>query len=89
MATRTADSKGRVSLGDRFANRTVIVEEVDETEVRVILARVVPEREMWLQDNAQARKAVQQGLSQAAAGRFARRPPNLKADAALADQLKD
>jgi hypothetical protein len=42
MATRTTDSKGRLTLGERFANRTVVVEETDETEVRISLARVVP-----------------------------------------------
>jgi hypothetical protein len=51
MSTKTTDSKGRLTLGERFANRTVIVEEIDETEVRITLARVVPEREMWLHGN--------------------------------------
>ena len=50
MTTKTTDSKGRLTLGERFANRTVIVEEIDETEVRITLARVVPERELWLQE---------------------------------------
>ena len=39
MTTRTADSKGRISLGSRFANQTVIVEDIDPTEVRVTLRR--------------------------------------------------
>jgi hypothetical protein len=46
MTTKTTDSKGRLTLGERFAKRTVIVEEIDETGVRVTLARVVPEREL-------------------------------------------
>jgi len=48
MTTKTADSKGRISLGSRFANQTVIIEEVDPTEIRVTLAQVIPQREIWL-----------------------------------------
>ena len=40
--TRTTDSKGRVSLPKAFANSTVIIEQVSETELRVRKARVVP-----------------------------------------------
>lgn len=29
MTTKSTDSKGRITLGERFANRTVIVEEID------------------------------------------------------------
>ncbi|MCC6580716.1 MAG: hypothetical protein IT440_09760, partial [Phycisphaeraceae bacterium] len=54
MVTKTADAKGRITLDDKFANRTVIVEEIDETEVRITLARVVPEREAWLYENPKA-----------------------------------
>jgi len=44
--TRTTDSKGRVSLPKAFANSTVIIEQVSETELRVRKARVVPEDEV-------------------------------------------
>ena len=40
---RIADSKGRVVLPG-FANATLIVEKVDETEYRVRKAKVVPEK---------------------------------------------
>jgi len=43
--TRTTDSKARVSLPKAFANSTVIVEQVSDTEVRVRKAVVVPEEE--------------------------------------------
>jgi hypothetical protein len=42
---RTADSKGRVALPG-FANATVIIEAVDETEYRVRKARILPEKEL-------------------------------------------
>lgn len=88
MTTKNTDSKGRLTLGERFANRTVIVEEIDETEVRVTLARVVPERELWLHENRAASAAVMRGLADAKAGRVSA-GPDLAADAALADRLQD
>ena len=88
MATRTTDSKGRLTLGERFANRTVVVEETDETEVRISLARVVPEREMSLHDNRTASAAVRRGLTDAKKGRLSI-ATDPASDAALADRLQD
>lgn len=89
MTIKTTDSKGRLTLGERFANRTVIVEEIDDTAVRVTLARVVPEREMWLHENRAAATAVSRGLAEARAGKFAAGAPDLAADATLAGKLQD
>jgi hypothetical protein len=44
-AIRTADSKGRVVLPG-FANATVIVEAISDTEYRIRKARVIPEDEL-------------------------------------------
>jgi uncharacterized protein (DUF1778 family) len=44
--TRTTDAKGRVCLPKGFANATVIIEQLSETELRVRKARVVPEDEI-------------------------------------------
>jgi Protein of unknown function (DUF1778) len=43
IETRTTDSKARVRLPKAFANATVIVEQVSDTEVRVRKALVIPE----------------------------------------------
>jgi hypothetical protein len=88
MSKKKTDSKGRLTLGERFANRTVIVEEIDETEVRSSLARVVPEREMWLHDNSPASAAVRCVLTAAKERRLSI-APDLASDAALADRLQD
>lgn len=88
MTTKLADSKGRVTLGERFANRTVLIDNVDDTEVRITLARVIPEREAWLYANPKARATVGKGLAQAKARRFAK-PPDISADVELADKLDD
>ncbi len=44
--TRATDSKGRVTLPRDFANATVIIEHLSDTELRVRKARVVPEEEL-------------------------------------------
>ncbi len=44
--TRTTDAKGRVSLPKGFANSTVIVEQVSDSEVRIRKAVVIPEDEV-------------------------------------------
>jgi hypothetical protein len=44
--TRTTDQKARVSLPKSFANSTVIIEQVSDTEVRIRKAKVLPEDEI-------------------------------------------
>ena len=82
MTTKTIDDKGRLALGSRFANRSVIIEETNESQIIITLAKVVPEREAWLYKNPKAMKSVLQGLSQAREGKFAINPPDIDADCA-------
>jgi hypothetical protein len=89
MITKTADSKGRISLGKKFANKTFIIEQVGEMEMKLELACVIPERERWLYDNPEAKAAVLRGLRQARERDFSESPPDLDADGALVDQLED
>ena len=44
--SRLTDAKGRVVLPKGFANVTVILEQISETEVRVRRAKVVPEDDL-------------------------------------------
>ncbi|MGC8643298.1 MAG: DUF1778 domain-containing protein [Isosphaeraceae bacterium] len=50
--SRTTDAKGRVSLPKAFANATVIIEQVSETELRIRKARVVPEEEIRFREES-------------------------------------
>jgi hypothetical protein len=86
---KNVDSKGRLTLGESFANRTVLVEDRGAGEVLVRLARVIPEREAWLYDNKGALAAVRRGLRQATDGKLARKGPDMKSAAALVEQLQD
>jgi len=76
--TRNTDSKGRITLGEAFANRTLIVEERGD-EIVLRLARVIPEREAWLYENPGARDALRRGLEQARAGRLTDGPDMARA----------
>ena len=80
MATKTTDNKGRIALGARFANKTFIIEEVDDTELRIIVASIIPQRELWLHNNKAVMRSVQKGLQQAKAKRFVKHPPKIDAD---------
>lgn len=44
--TRTTDAKARLVLPKAFANATVIIEQVSETELRVRKAKVIAEDEL-------------------------------------------
>jgi hypothetical protein len=46
METRSTDAKGRVCLPKGFANATVIIDQLSETELRVRKAVVIPEDEI-------------------------------------------
>jgi hypothetical protein len=46
METRSTDSKGRISLPKAFANATVIIDQISDTEVRIRKAVVIPEDEV-------------------------------------------
>ena len=50
--TRTTDAKGRVSLPKAFANATILIEQVSDTELRIRKAQVVPEDEIRFREEA-------------------------------------
>ena len=87
--TKTTDSKGRVALGGKFANRAVILERLSETEIVIKLARVIPEREAWLYEDPAGLAAVRKGLAEARAAKVAQASPDLDADARLAAEARE
>jgi hypothetical protein len=52
LLTRSTDAKGRVSLPRAFANATVIIEQLSETELRIRKAHVIPEDEIRFSEEA-------------------------------------
>jgi hypothetical protein len=67
----------------------VIIEDLSETELKISMARVIPEREMWLYENPEARELVFRGLEQAGKRQFSESPPDLDSDAEWVDELED
>jgi len=52
--TRTTDRKARVSLPQSFADSTVIIEQISDTEVRIRKAQVIPEDEIRFAEESAA-----------------------------------
>jgi hypothetical protein len=52
--TRTTDRKARVSLPQSFANATVIIEQLSDTELRIRKAQVIPEDEVRFAEESSA-----------------------------------
>ena len=88
MTTRLADGKGRLMLGSRFANQMFLIDDGDPGRIVITPAVAVPAVEAWLYQNPSALGLVRQGLAQAKKGQFSKHPPDLKADASLAEKLE-
>ncbi len=48
--TVTADPEGRINLPASFANKTLVIDEVSDTEVRVRKAEAVPEEVVFAEE---------------------------------------
>lgn len=46
LLTRTTDPKARLTLPKAFANTTVLIEQISDTELRIRKAQVIPEDEL-------------------------------------------
>jgi hypothetical protein len=54
IQTHTTDEKARINLPKNFANSTVLVEQVSDTELRIRKARVIPEDDLPFVEEAMA-----------------------------------
>ena len=62
-----AESKGRVTLGAKYAG--VLFLEIEKDDIITLeKAAIIPERELWLHKNAKAKQSVFKGLKQAKKG---------------------
>ena len=68
------DSKGRLLLGEEFANQDVIIEPQKDGTLLLKPAVVVQIAEAWLYKNKTAFQAVKRGLEQASKREFAEDP---------------
>ena len=68
--TLQTDSKGRLNLGAAFASQLFLVDEPEPGEFILKKASVIPERELWIHQNPEAKKQVLEGLHQAKSGKL-------------------
>jgi hypothetical protein len=58
---KTVGNSGEISLGKKYAGRTVIVEEVESGVWMIRTARVIPDNELWLRA-PEARESLEEAL---------------------------
>lgn len=68
--TLQTDSQGRLNLGKRYASSTFLVEVVDDEDLLLKKAAVIPERELWLLKDPEALKSIHRGIEDAKNKRF-------------------
>jgi len=64
----TADSKGRINLGSKHAGQRYIITKDEQGTVVLEKAALIPEREIWLHRNQEAKHSVSKGLEEAKRG---------------------
>lgn len=80
------DAKGRLLLGEKFANQSVIIETQKDGTILLKPAVVIPITEAWLYKNKSAFQSVKRGLEQASSGQFAEDPRSSKDDKFTKDE---
>jgi hypothetical protein len=80
MTTKTLDSKGRVTLGSRFAGQTVVIDDSNPNCIMIRPVVMIPADEAWLYKNQAALGLVRQGLDDARNGNFAEASPDVDRD---------
>ena len=63
--TLQTDSQRRLNLGKRYASSTFLVEVVDDEDLLLKKAAVIPERELWLLKDPEALKSIHRGIEDA------------------------
>lgn len=83
---KAIDDRGRLVLGKPYANKLAQIERVGDHELRIVFVQAVPESEMWLYENQEAKSSVFRGLEQARRREFVD-GPDLSADMSLLKEL--
>lgn len=89
MNTKTLDSKGRVTLGARYAGQTVIIDDSRPDCILIKPVVMIPVGEAWLYKNETALDRVREGLDDARRGAFSDSPPDVEADVEWLDDVED
>jgi hypothetical protein len=80
MKPLQADSKGRFNLGQAYAGQLFQITAQDEDRIILDKAALIPERELWLHKNREAKVSVETGLEEASQGKICRDAVDLEQD---------
>ena len=80
MTTKTLDSKGRVTLGLKFAGQTVVIDDSNPSCIQIRPVVLIPAEEAWLYQNQVAIDRVRKGLADAIVGNFADKGHDIEND---------
>jgi hypothetical protein len=89
MATETVDTSSMLPLGKGLAETVFGLEEEGDSEMALGASQEIPEREVWLYNNADARETVLSALGRLREGLFCDSPPDVDADQPWLEQLED
>jgi len=89
VTTKTLDSKGRVTLGARFAGQTVVIDDSNPTCITIKPVVMIPADEAWLYKNQTAINLIRQGLEEARSGKFAVSNVDMDADLEWSTDVED
>jgi hypothetical protein len=89
MEIKTADSRGRINLGKEFANQIFIFEKVDAGEMKLELATVVPDKELWFYRDPEAQRTVFEAIERVKAREFVEPPPDISEEEQWEKELED
>ena len=70
ISSKVADSKGRITIGSEYAQKTFLIEKNGGDTIILKMAEVVPIKEAWLWKNKLAFDKVMEGVEDAQKGRF-------------------
>lgn len=89
METKKLDQKGRITLGQRYAGKTVLIDDSNPDCIKLIPVVHIPESEAWLYENELALNQVRQGLAQARQRNFAESSPEVETHLEWLDEIDD
>ena len=60
QAVKVVGASGQISLGKKYAGHTVLIENIQEGVWLLKLAKVIPDSELWMHDEAKNTRSIRQ-----------------------------
>jgi hypothetical protein len=79
VVVKTVGASGQISLGKKYAGRTVIIEQIEEGVWNVKTAQIIPDNELWLYSEHESAKLEE-------AIRWAEEHPPMETDLSVLEQ---